>query len=74
MDSEDDLRLSATKKSLNPEAKIMTTFDMKQFINKHLEVSDVDTEGYIPFYDIQDEDPKHLKFTVIFASKKSISR
>ena len=67
-------KFAATKKSLNPEAKIMTTFDMRQLINKHLEVPVDETEGYIPFYDIQDEDPKHLKFTVTFASKKSISR
>ena len=67
-------KVADTKRALNPGPKISTTHDMRQFITNHIEVPEDELEGYIPFYDIQDEDPKKLRFTVIFASKRSISR
>ena len=67
-------KIRETKKSLNPEPKVTTTFDMRQLINKHLEVPDDEMEAFIPFYDIQDEKPSNPRFTVIFASKRSLAR
>ena len=61
-------KVAGVKKSLNPQPKMNTTHDMRQFIEKHLEVPDDVNEAYIPFHEITDEDPANLRFTIIFAS------
>ena len=67
-------KVAAVKKSATQHQKMKTTHDMRQVVNNHLEVPIDDNEAFIPYYDIDDEDPTKLRFTIIFASNRSISR
>ena len=67
-------KVAAVKKSATQHQKMKTTHDMRQVVNNHLEVPIDDNEAFIPYYDIDDEDPTKLRFTIIFASNRSMSR
>ena len=67
-------KVAGMKKTLNPHPKVNTTHDMRQFIEKHLVQPEDENDAFIPYYDIKDEDPNNLRFTIIFASSKSIDR
>ena len=54
----------AAKKALNPQPKMTTTHDMMQFVQNHVDAP----------ADIDDVDPSKLRFTILFASKRSLSR
>jgi hypothetical protein len=67
-------KVAAVKKTVNQHQKMRTTHDMRQVVKNHLEVPIDDNEAFIPYNDIDDEDPTKLRFTIIFASSRSISR
>ena len=67
-------KIVAAKKALNPQPKMTTTHDMRQFVQNHVDAPADEMEAYIPFHDIDDEDPSKLRFTILFASKRSLSR
>ena len=67
-------KVAGMKKTLNPHPKVNTTHDMRQFVEKNLVQPEDENEAYVPYYNIQDEDPKNLRFTIIFASSKCINR
>ena len=67
-------KFAAVKKNLNPQPKISTTHDMRQYIINHLQEPEDETEGFIPFHEIKDESVDNLRFSICFASKRSISR
>ena len=67
-------KTAAVKKAATQHKKMKTTHDMRQVVQNHLEVPNDENEAFIPFYDIDDEDPTKLRFTIIFASSRSMSR
>ena len=67
-------KIHAMKKVLNKNLIVTDTFQMRQIIAQHLEVPDDPHEAYIPFFEIQDEDSKNLRFNIIFSSSNCLER
>ena len=67
-------KIHAVKKALNKNPAIGDTFQMRQLIQEHLGIPDDIHETYIPYFEILDDDPKNLRFTIIFSSVNCLER
>ena len=67
-------KMHAVKRTLNSNPSVGDTFQLRQLINNHLEVPEDIHETYIPFHEILDDDPKNLRFTIIFSTLKCLAR
>ena len=65
-------KCAAIRKTLNPTINMVNTHQMRQKIQEVLNVPESEVEGFVPFWEIDDEnDNKEPRFCVIFATKKS---
>ena len=68
-------KISYSRKILHKTAQIFTTGDLRTKINQHLAVPEDDCEGYIAYYNVDDEhEDDDPRFTIIWTSKKLLSR
>ena len=65
-------KCAAIRKKLNPSINIVNTHQMRQKISQVVDAPVSDDEGFVPYWEIDDEnDDKEPRFCVIFATKKS---
>ena len=67
-------KMHAVRKALNKNPAIGDTFEMRQLIQDHLETPEDIHDTYIPYHEILDDDPKTLRFTIIFSSVNCLER
>ena len=67
-------KIHAVKNSLKCSPSVGDTFELRQLINNHLEVPEDFHDAYVPFYEILDDDPKNLRFTIIFSTRNCLAR
>jgi hypothetical protein len=65
-------KIAAVRKRVFPSINIVNTHQMRQRISNVLEIPASEVEGYVPYWEIDDEnDEKEPRFCVIFTSKKN---
>ena len=65
-------KCAAIRKKLNPSKNIVNTHQMRQKISEFLETPESEVEGFVPYWEIDDEDDDlSPRFCIIFATKKS---
>ena len=62
-------KIAAVRKRVFPSINIVNTHQMRQRISNVLEIPASEVEGYVPYWEIDDE--KEPRFCVIFTSKKN---
>ena len=67
-------KIHAVKKALNCNPAVGDTFQLRQLINNYLEVPENTHHAYVPYYEILDDDPKNLRFTIIFSTQNCLAR
>ena len=67
-------KIHAVKQTLKSSPSVGDTFELRQLINNHLEVPVDIHAAYVPYYEILDDDPKNLRFTIIFSTLNCLAR
>lgn len=67
-------KMAAIKKALNKNPPMTNTFEMRQLINQYIDVPEDPDAAYVPFYEIQDENSKSLRFNIILSTSTCLAR
>ena len=65
-------KCAAIRKTIKPSMNIVNTHQMRQKISEVLETPESEVEGFVPYWEVDDEDDDQPpRFCIIFATKKS---
>ena len=67
-------KITAVKKKYFPVDKINSTGELKAKISEYLTEPEDDDEAFIPHYEVIDDNMENLRFTILFTTKKNISK
>lgn len=68
-------KIADTKKLVFPSANVRNMHELRDKLAEYLGVPESDTETFVPFHEIEDEDDtKDPRFTIIFSSKKNLAK
>lgn len=62
-------KIAAAKKKLSPSVNILNTFELRQKVSEHLDVPETEVVGYIPHWEILDENEnEEPRFCIVFST------